>query len=147
MLGRKAQVLFELVWLTITIGHMTSGGKLISLYKTNERESHSKKVTQKSTFVTPWTVQSMEYHRPDYWNGFLLLSLRDLPTQGSNPGFLHCRWILYQLSHKGSSEKISICDLFSPLTKTFAVFTPCVLSSFLLPDCILNFLHSWIYVV
>ena len=24
------------------------------------------------------------------------------PTQGSNPGFPHCRWILYQLSHKGS---------------------------------------------
>ena len=24
------------------------------------------------------------------------------PTQGSNPGVLHCRWILYQLSHKGS---------------------------------------------
>ena len=22
------------------------------------------------------------------------------PTQGSNPGLLHCRWILYQLSHK-----------------------------------------------
>ena len=24
------------------------------------------------------------------------------PTQGSNPGFLHCRQILYQLSYKGS---------------------------------------------
>ena len=24
------------------------------------------------------------------------------PTQGSNPGVLHHRWILYQLSHKGS---------------------------------------------
>ena len=24
------------------------------------------------------------------------------PTQGSNPGVPHCRWILYQLSHKGS---------------------------------------------
>ena len=24
------------------------------------------------------------------------------PTQGSNPGLLHCRWILYQLSQKGS---------------------------------------------
>ena len=24
------------------------------------------------------------------------------PTQGSNPGLLHCREILYQLSHKGS---------------------------------------------
>ena len=24
------------------------------------------------------------------------------PTQGLNPGVSHCRWILYQLSHKGS---------------------------------------------
>ena len=24
------------------------------------------------------------------------------PTQGLNPCLLHCRWILYQLSHKGS---------------------------------------------
>ena len=23
-------------------------------------------------------------------------------SQGSNPGLLHCRWILYQLSHQGS---------------------------------------------
>ena len=26
------------------------------------------------------------------------------PTQGWNPGLLHCRWILYQLSHKGSPK-------------------------------------------
>ena len=26
------------------------------------------------------------------------------PTQGSNPGLLHCRLILYQLSHKGRSN-------------------------------------------
>ena len=24
------------------------------------------------------------------------------PTQGSNPGLPHCRWMLYQLSHQGS---------------------------------------------
>ena len=24
------------------------------------------------------------------------------PTQGSNPGLLHCKWILYHLSHQGS---------------------------------------------
>ena len=24
------------------------------------------------------------------------------PTQGSNPGLPHCRWIIYQLSYKGS---------------------------------------------
>ena len=29
---------------------------------------------------------------------------RDL-TQGSNPGLLHCRWILYQLNQQGSSQK------------------------------------------
>ena len=27
------------------------------------------------------------------------------PTQGSNPGFPHCRWILYQLSHKRNPQE------------------------------------------
>ena len=26
-------------------------------------------------------------------------------SQGLNPGLLHCRWILYQLSHQGSPSK------------------------------------------
>ena len=26
------------------------------------------------------------------------------PTKGSYPGLLHCRWILYQLSHQGSPQ-------------------------------------------
>ena len=30
------------------------------------------------------------------------------PTQGSNPGLPHCRWILYQLNHKGSPKGIII---------------------------------------
>ena len=36
--------------------------------------------------------------------GVVSLSLLQwiFPTQGSNRGLLHCRWILYQLSHKGS---------------------------------------------
>ena len=35
------------------------------------------------------------------------LSLRQeiFPTQKSNRGLLHCRWILYQLSHQGSPNK------------------------------------------
>ena len=35
------------------------------------------------------------------------------PTQGSNPGLLHCRQILYQLSHKGSPipDKIKVICL------------------------------------
>ena len=52
-------------------------------------------------FATPWTSP---------WNslgqntGVCSLSLLQgiFPTQGSNPGLPHCRWMLYQLSHKGS---------------------------------------------
>ena len=28
------------------------------------------------------------------------------PTQGSNPGLPHCRWILYHLSHQGSPRRL-----------------------------------------
>ena len=34
--------------------------------------------------------------------GSLSLLQESFPTQGLNPGLLHCRQILYQLSHKGS---------------------------------------------
>ena len=34
--------------------------------------------------------------------GSLSLLQGIFPTQGSHPGILHCRWILYQLSHQGS---------------------------------------------
>ena len=33
--------------------------------------------------------------------GSLSLLQGIFPTQGSNPGLLHCRWILYQLSYQG----------------------------------------------
>ena len=44
----------------------------------------------------------MEFSRLEYWSEQPFPSLEDLPTQESNPGLLHCRQILYQLSHKGS---------------------------------------------
>ena len=34
--------------------------------------------------------------------GCLALLQGIFPTQGLNPGLLHCRWILYHLSHQGS---------------------------------------------
>ena len=56
-----------------------------------------------------WLFATHGLHNP--WNspgqntGVSILSLlqRIFPTQGLNPGLLHCRQILYQLSHKGSS--------------------------------------------
>ena len=44
----------------------------------------------------------MKFSRPEHWSGYLFPSPKIFPTQGSNPGFFHCRWIFYQLSHKGS---------------------------------------------
>ena len=39
---------------------------------------------------------SMEFSRQEYWNVQGIFS-----TQVSNPGLLHCRQILYRLSHGG----------------------------------------------
>ena len=43
----------------------------------------------------------MEFSSQEYWSRYFLLQGIFL-TQGSNLGLLHCRWILYQLSHQGS---------------------------------------------
>ena len=64
-----------------------------------ESESHS--VLSNSLWplglYSPW-------NSPGQNTGMGILSLLQeiFPTQGLNPGLLHCRWILYQLSHKGS---------------------------------------------
>ena len=35
--------------------------------------------------MTAWTVQSMEFSRPEYWSGWLLPSPGDLPNSGIEP--------------------------------------------------------------
>ena len=58
----------------------------------------------------PWTeepgrLQSMGSQRVRHWatllTYFTSLLQGIFTTQDSNPGLPHCRWILYQLSHKG----------------------------------------------
>ena len=51
-------------------------------------------------FATEWT---RPWNSPGQNTGVGSLSLFQVifPTQGSSPGLPHCRWILYQLSHKG----------------------------------------------
>ena len=46
------------------------------------------------------------FSKQEYWSGLPIPSPGDLPNQGSNPGLLHCRWILYCLSHQGSPDVI-----------------------------------------
>ena len=66
------------------------------------KESHS----VMSDSAIPWTIQSMEFSRPETGMGSLSLLQGIFPTQGSNPGLPHCGWILYQLSHKGSPKTL-----------------------------------------
>ena len=72
-------------------------------------------------FATPWTVArqallSMEVSRQEY-GGYCHSLLQGIfPTQGSNPGLLHYRQILYYLSHQGSpkySYSLFKCDLLT----------------------------------
>ena len=61
------------------------------------------------TLVTQWTVAcqappSMGFSRQEYWSGLSFPSLEIFPTQGLNLCLLHCRQILYPLSHQGDLE-------------------------------------------
>ena len=60
-----------------------------------------KSLSQVRLFVTPWTIQSMEFSRLECWSIFSLLQGL-FPTQGSNPGLPNCKRIVYQLRTKGS---------------------------------------------
>ena len=84
------------------------------LYKIWEKNLNSKtqlaklildkvKVTVMSNSLGPHRLYS-PWNSPGQNTGVGSLSLLQgiFPTQGSNPGLLHCRQILYQLSHKGS---------------------------------------------
>ena len=58
-------------------------------------------------FATPWTGAhqvplSMGFSRQEYWSGLPFPTPEDLPDQGSNLDLLHCRQILYLLSHQRS---------------------------------------------
>jgi len=71
---------------------------------------HHLKLESESLSVMSDSLQLHELYSP--WNppgkntgvGSLSLFQGIFPTQGSNPGLLHCGRILYQLSHKGSSR-------------------------------------------
>jgi len=71
------------------------------MYRCEKSESHSVMCNslQSHGLYSPW-------NSPGQSTRVSSLSLLQgiFPTQGLNPGLLHCRWILYQLSHKGSPE-------------------------------------------
>ena len=73
------------------------------LYSTGNCESESRLVVSYSLWphglYSPWNFPGQNTRV-----GSCSLLQGIFPTQGSNPGLPHCRWILYQLSHQGSSR-------------------------------------------
>ena len=68
-----------------------------------------------SDTVTPWTVLAgssvhgiLEAKNTRVGSSSLIQGI--FPTQRSNPGLLHCRWILYHLSHREAQEYWSILE-------------------------------------
>ena len=88
-------------------------------------------------FVTPWTVahqpplsmgfpgKNIGVGFPDKNTGvgcrFLLQGI--FPTQGSKPGFLHCRQTLYCLSHQGSRNNEVVLLFPSPVDHVLSELT------------------------
>ena len=78
------------------------------------------------TFSTPWTVScqaplSMNSLGKNTGVGFHFLLQGLFPTQGSNLSLLHCRQILYHLSHQGKPlvvVKIGLCHCGGKLRKS-----------------------------
>ena len=52
---------------------------------------------QPARLLGPWGFSKQEY-----WRRLPGPPLGIFPTQGSNPGLPHCKWVLHRLSHQGS---------------------------------------------
>ena len=76
-------------------GFFTTSAPSESLVKWSESRSVMSNSLPSHGLYSPW-------NSPGQNTGVGSLSLLQgiYPTQGSNPGLPHCRWILYQLSHK-----------------------------------------------
>ena len=89
------------------------GSHGIESYLLNEKQKRAKSEKSKICSVVSDFLQPHGLYSP--WNspgqntgvGRSLSRLQGIfQTQGSNPGLLYCRWILYQLSHKGSPRTL-----------------------------------------
>ena len=47
--------------------------------------SESESLSHVQLFATSWTIQSMEFSRPEYWSGWPFPSQEDLPNPGIKP--------------------------------------------------------------
>ena len=93
-------LLSSLIWLVIMVCMLTGVGnskRCSQIWKESERHSVVSYSLWPHELYSPWNSPGKD---TGMGNPFLLQGI--FPTQGSNPGLLHCRRILYHLSHKVS---------------------------------------------
>ena len=89
---RRKQAIYSL---TLVLAVLFLGGYVFS-----DKESEVKVALSYLTLCDPWTIQSKEFSRPEYWSGSPFPSPGYLPTPGIKSKSPTYRQILYQLSHK-----------------------------------------------
>ena len=72
-----------------------------------------KSLSRAQLFATPWLRHPWDFPGKSTGVGCHFLLQGIFPTQGSNPGLLHCRQTLYHLSHQGI---IALCNLMKLCT-------------------------------
>ena len=89
---------------------------LLGLFPSGSSSGESESHSVVSDSLRPHGLYS-PWNSPGQNTGVGSLSLLQMivPTQGSNPGLPHCRWILYQLSHKGSPRILEWEPIPSPV--------------------------------
>ena len=107
-------------WLSDRLFHFTQLNRLlygwnivIQLYVNFKKSMITLSRSAMSNSLRPHGLQSFRLLHP--WDspgkntgvGCHALLQGIFPTQGSNPGLPHCRWILYHLSHKSKNELLS----------------------------------------
>ena len=68
--GPPGEVLFSILSLGTVVQFLSLTLKIFEVYP---------------TLCTPWTIESMEFSRPEYWSGEPLPSPGDLPNPGIEP--------------------------------------------------------------
>ena len=110
-------------------------------------------------FGTPWTIQSMEFSRPDYWSGQAFPSPGDLPNPGIGPRSpaLQAHSLPAEPPGKPISDRntVQIQNLF--LNHSFMLyFSKCLLNNFQVagkfkrmemctPICLTIFCKIWFF--
>ena len=84
--------------------HMYTYGRFMLMYG---RKVKVKSLSRVQLFATPWTVAYqvpllMGFSGQECWSGLPFPSPGDVPDPGIEPSFLHCRQMLYHLSHQGN---------------------------------------------